>query len=84
MIKEAGEPTDLFYCEFIKWDVRDDCTRGVSATPMTALKKAIYLFDNWLNFALNNCYPKDHVDRPGNCQTQVRTKIYLRTQIRWR
>ena len=53
MIKEAGEPTDLFYCEFIKWDVRDDCTRGVSATPMTALKKAIYLFDNWLNFALN-------------------------------
>ena len=53
MTKEAGEPTDLFYCEFVKWDVRDDCTRGVSATPMTALKKAIYLFDIWLNFALN-------------------------------
>ena len=49
IIKEADEPSDRFECVFIKWGVRDDYTPGVSVTPMTAFKRAIYKFDKWLN-----------------------------------
>ena len=48
MIKEADEPTDGFLCVFVKWDVRDDYTQGVSVTPITAFKRAIYKFEKWL------------------------------------